>query len=77
MQATGDLPEWLEFTENLEFTETPVPAHVSHDSDSERPTKVVQKSAKHRTETHFPQDRNAVVVQDLATSMDSILSVQK
>ena len=38
-QATGDrlrdLPEWLqEFTENLEDTETPVPAHVSQDSDS-------------------------------------------
>ena len=48
-QATGDrlrdLPEWLEeFTENLEDTETPVPAHVSQDSGSERPTKVVSKS---------------------------------
>ena len=31
-----DLPEWLQdFTENLEDTETPVPAHGSHDSDSE------------------------------------------
>ena len=35
-----DLPEWLEeFTDNLEDTETPVPAHVSQDSESERPTK--------------------------------------
>ena len=36
-----DLPEWLEeFTENLEDTEVPAPAHLSHDSVSERPTKV-------------------------------------
>ena len=34
-----DLPEWLG-----ECTETPVPAHVSLDSDSERPTKVVSKT---------------------------------
>ena len=34
------LPEWLEeFIDNLEDTE--VPAHISHDSDSERSTKVV------------------------------------
>ena len=31
-----DLPEWLkEFTENLEDTEVPATAHISHDSDSE------------------------------------------
>ena len=40
-----DPPEWLEeFADNLEDTETPVPGHVSQDSDSERPTKVVEKS---------------------------------
>ena len=39
-----DLPEWLEeFTENLEDTEVLAPAHISHDSDSERPTKVAPK----------------------------------
>ena len=38
-----DLPEWLpEFTDNLEDAEVPAPAHMSHDSDSERPTKVVR-----------------------------------
>ena len=43
-----DLPEWMEdFTDHLEDTETPVPAHVSQDSDSERPTKVGSKSRKH------------------------------
>ena len=43
-----DLPEWLEeFTENLEDTEMPVPAHISQDSDSEHPTKVVTKSRRH------------------------------
>ena len=37
-----DPPEWLlEFTDNLEDTELHAPAHVSQDSDSERPTKVV------------------------------------
>ena len=28
-------------------TEVPAPAHISQDSDSERPTKVVSKSRKH------------------------------
>ena len=43
-----DLPDWLEeFTDNLEDTGTPVPAHVSQDSDSERPTKVGSQSRKH------------------------------
>ena len=52
-----DLPEWLEeFTDNLEDTEMLVPAHSSHDSDSERPAKVA--SRKHRIHTHFPKDRN-------------------
>ena len=39
------VPEWLEdFTENLDEPEIPVPAHISQeDSDSERPTKVVEK----------------------------------
>ena len=36
-----DLPEWLEeFTDNLEDAAVPAPAHISQDSDSERPTKV-------------------------------------
>ena len=43
-QASGnrllDLLEWWEeFTENLDDTQAPAPAHVSQDSDSERPTK--------------------------------------
>ena len=37
------LPEWLEeFTDNLEDTELHAPAHISQDSDSEHPTKVVE-----------------------------------
>ena len=40
-------PEWLEeFTDNLEDTEVSAPVHISQNSDSERPTKVV--SRKHR-----------------------------
>ena len=57
-----DLPEWLEeFTGNLEDTEMPAPAHISHDSDSERPAKVETKSRKHSFETRFPKDRNCDV----------------
>ena len=57
-----DLPEWLEeFTDNLEDTEMSVPAHMSQDSDSERPTNVVSKSRKHSIFTHFPKDRNCEV----------------
>ena len=63
-QASEDrwryLPEWLvEFTENLEDAQVPAPAHASHDSDSERPTKAA--SRKHSIETHFPKDRNCEV----------------
>ena len=55
-----DIPDWLqEFTENLEDTEVPAPAHMSPDSDSERPTKVA--SRKHRIYTHLPKDRNCEV----------------
>ena len=50
-----------EFTENLEDTEMPAPAHISQDSDSERRAKVVTKSRKHRIYTHFPKDRNCEV----------------
>ena len=51
------LPDWLEeFTDNVEDTEMPAPAHISHDSDWERPTKVA--SRKHSICTHFPKDRN-------------------
>ena len=57
-----DLPQWLEeFTENLDDTEVPAPAHISHDSDSERPTKVVSKLRKHSVYTHFPKDPNCEV----------------
>ena len=40
-------------------TELLAPAHISHDSDSERPTKVV--SRKHSIYIHFPEDRNCEV----------------
>ena len=52
------LPEW--FTENLDDPEIPV---HTHNSDSERPTKVVVKLKfrKHSIETHFPKDRNCDV----------------
>ena len=42
-----------EFAENLEDTEVPAPAHISHDSDSERPTKVTPR--KHSIETSPPK----------------------
>ena len=48
-----------EFTENLEDTEAPAPAHTSQDSDSERPTQVAPR--KHSICTHFPKDRNCEV----------------
>ena len=39
-----DLPELLEeFTDNLGDTKMHVPAHISHDSDSERLAKVASK----------------------------------
>ena len=54
------IPEWLEnFTEYLEIAEVIVSAHISHDSDSERPTKVA--SRKHSIFTHFPKERNCEV----------------
>ena len=57
-----DLPEWLEeFSDNLEDTEVPAPAHISQDSDSERLTKVVSTSRKHNIYTPFPKDRNCEV----------------
>ena len=57
-----DLPEWLEeSTDNLEDTEVHAPAHISHDSDSEHPTRMVSKSRKHSTYTHFPKGRNCQV----------------
>ena len=49
-----------EFTDNLEAAEVPAIASTSHDSDSERPAKVV--SRKHSVHTHFPKDRNAEYV---------------
>ena len=52
---------WMSFTDNPEDTEVQAPAHISQDSDSERPTKVVSKSRKHSIYTHFPNDRNCEV----------------
>ena len=47
-----DLPEWLEeFADNLEDAEMPSPAYISHDSDSEHPTKVAP------IHTYFPKDQ--------------------
>ena len=55
-----DLPEWLEeFTDNLEDTEVPASAHISHDSEPERHMNVA--SRKHSVCTHFPKDRNCEV----------------
>ena len=48
-----------EFTDNLEDTQVPALANTSHDSDSERPTKVA--SRKHSVYTHFSQNRNCDV----------------
>ena len=51
-----DLPEWWEeFTNNLEDTEAHAHAHISQDSDSGRPTKVVPKLRKHSIYTYFPK----------------------
>ena len=36
-------------------------AHISKDSDSEHPTRVVSKSRKRSICTHFPKDRNCEV----------------
>ena len=68
-----DILEWLqEFADNLEDTEVPAPAHVSHDSDSERPAKVASKSWKHSMKTHFPKDRNCEIC--LRTKMTGLLA---
>ena len=48
-----------EVTDNLEDAEVPALANTSHDSDSERPTKVA--SRMHSILTHFPKDRNCEV----------------
>ena len=54
------LPEWLEeCTDNLEDIEVPAPAHISHDSDSERPSKGAAR--KRSIFTHFVKDRNCEV----------------
>ena len=55
-----NLPEKKEeFTESLEDTDVLAPAHISHDSDSERPAKVAHR--KHSDFSHFPKDRNCEV----------------
>ena len=47
-------PEWLEeVTDSLEDTEVLAPAHMSHDSDSERPTQVALGNCS--VYTHFPK----------------------
>ena len=70
-QRLRDLPGWLEeFADNLEDTEMPVPGHMSQDSDSEPPTKVVSKSRRHSIFTHFPKDRNCEVC--LRTKMTKV-----
>ena len=48
-----------EFRDNLEDTEVRAHAHISHDSGSERPTKVALW--KHSVHTHFSKDRNCEV----------------
>ena len=55
-----DLVEWLEeFTENLEDIEVPATAHISQDSDLERPTKVVSRT--HSIFFTHQKDRNCEV----------------
>ena len=55
-----DLPEWSEeFTDSPEDTEVPGLANTSHDSDSERTTKVATR--KRSMETHFQRDRNCEI----------------
>ena len=57
-----DLLEWLEkFTDNLQNTELNALTHISQDSDSERPAKVVSKSREHSFKTQSPKDRNCEV----------------
>ena len=51
----ADLPE---FKENLLDTELPAFAHISQESDLERPTKVATKLWKHSIYTHFLKDQN-------------------
>ena len=46
-------------SQNLEDTEVPAIGNISHDSDSERPTKVASK--KHSFFSHFPEDRSCKV----------------
>ena len=66
------IPEWLEdFTENLEIAEMPAAAHISHDSDPERPTKVASKSKKRSIHIQFPKDRNCEVC--LRTKMTRVV----
>ena len=41
-------------TDNLEATEVHAPAHISQDSDSEHPAKVITNSRKHNIYTPLP-----------------------
>ena len=62
---TQNIPDWLQpFTENLEDSETHVPAHSSEReiSDSEGDaSKVGTQKRKHCIQTHFTTDRNCDV----------------
>ena len=70
------LSGWRGSTENLGDADVPAPAHISHDSDSERPAKVALRT--HSIYSHFPKDRSPVRFRCSRSchSMDSILSVQ-
>ena len=48
-------------SDNLEEAELHAPAHISQDSDSEHPSKVVSKSGKHSIYIHFPKDGNCEI----------------
>ena len=63
------------FTENLEDTGVPALAHISHDSDSERPTKVAFR--KHSIQTHFPKDGNCKICSRTKTHWRSSTSSRK
>ena len=57
--AENRVRDLSEITDTLEDAEVPAVANTSHDSDSERPTKV--ESRKHSIYTHFTKDRNCEV----------------
>ena len=50
---------WRSSTENLGDADVPAHAHISHDSDSERPAQVALRT--HSIKSHFAKDRNCEV----------------